>query len=205
MGSRRKEARDAKIPDHRHDAALEEVPLSRETIYRGRIIELALYTVRLPNGKTAPREVVHHPGAVAVLAVVDDARTPRIVLVRQYRLPLGRVTLEIPAGKREPGSAPLDDAKRELLEETGFTARSWRSLGVFYSSPGFADEAMHFYEAKDLTPGAARPDNDEFVDLVLYTLDEAKAAAARGEICDLKTMFALTLWENAERNARRLP
>ncbi|MBE3562624.1 MAG: NUDIX hydrolase [Hydrogenibacillus schlegelii] len=175
--------------------AFYERPLERTLLYRGRIIDVARYRVRLPDGREAEREVVHHPGAVAVLAVAEDGGRETIVLVRQYRFPLRRTTLEIPAGKLEPGADPLAEARRELAEETGFGAERWRKLGVFFSSPGFADEAMHLYEARGLVPGAPHPDADEFVRAERLTRDEAWAAVRRGEIVDLKTVLALLWWE----------
>lgn len=169
----------------------EEVTLSVEPIYNGRIISLEQHEVRLPSGKAAKREIVRHPGAVAVLALDGD----RMIVVEQYRKPLEKSQVEIPAGKLDPGEDPLEAAKRELSEETGYTCGSIRHIFSFYTSPGFADEQLHLYVAEELTPGDVHPDEDEFLDCFAVTLEEAKALIREGRMSDAKTIAAVYAWE----------
>ncbi|WP_070121599.1 NUDIX domain-containing protein [Bacillus marinisedimentorum] len=178
-----------------------EKTMAEQVIYEGKIIDLKLQEVRLPNGKTSKREIVKHPGAVAVIACTDEGR---LILVRQYRKPMDRVMVEIPAGKLEPGEEPLVTAKRELEEETGYIADSLEKIISFYTSPGFADELVHLYEAKGLKKGdgTAVLDADEFVDVMEVTLQEAGQLIENHEIYDAKTAYAvqyLQLKEAAER------
>ncbi len=174
---------------------------AEEVIYEGKIIDLKVQEVKLPNGKTSKREIVRHPGAVAVIAHTDEGK---LILVRQYRKPMDRTMVEIPAGKLEPGEDPLVTARRELEEETGYVADSMEEIIAFYTSPGFADELVHLYEAKGLKKGdgAAVLDEDEFVDVMEVTLQEAEQLIQTREIYDAKTAYAvqyLQLKEAAER------
>lgn len=139
----------------------EEPTISSKTIFQGKVVKLQVDEVRLPNGKTATRELVRHPGVVAVLPLTKDGK---MIVVEQYRKPLERSIVEIPAGKLEQGEDPLQCAHRELKEETGFTANQISHLCSFYTSPGFADELLHLYIAEELMEGQAKPDEDEFVD-----------------------------------------
>ncbi|MUG64934.1 NUDIX domain-containing protein [Paenibacillus campinasensis] len=175
---------------HVPNARLEETTLSTNNIFSGKIISLQVDTVRLPNGSTATREVVRHPGAVAVLALKDQ----KMLVVDQYRQPLGRCEVEIPAGKLEPGEDPLEAAKRELEEETGYTCGSIRKLHSFYTSPGFADEVIHLYLAEDLTRGDMNPDEDEFLEMAEITLEEAYQLIQEERISDAKTILAVYAW-----------
>jgi ADP-ribose pyrophosphatase len=168
----------------------EEVTIHTEPVFQGKVISLQVDRVRLPNGETATRELVKHPGAVAVLAVKDG----KIVLVEQYRKPLGRSQVEIPAGKLEPGEDPLEAAKRELEEETGYTCGSIRLLGSFATSPGFADEIIYLYVAEQLKAGNSNPDEDEFLDALELTYEEAVRFIAEGRIGDAKTIIAIQAW-----------
>ncbi len=170
-----------------------EKTVKSETIYQGKVIHLHLDEVQLPNGKSASREIVRHPGAVAIIAITPEKR---MVFVRQFRKPLDKTILEIPAGKLEKGEDPLDCAKRELIEETGYQAEEVNFVNKFYTSPGFADELLYIYEGTNLTAGVARPDEDEFVDLVELTLDEAFERIQTGEIIDAKTILAIYYWQN---------
>ncbi|NLB18097.1 MAG: NUDIX hydrolase, partial [Syntrophomonadaceae bacterium] len=128
-----------------------------EMIFAGRMIKLRSDTVVLPNGKEATRECIEHPGAVAIVALDEQER---VCMVRQYRYPVGQELLEIPAGKLSPGENPLDCARRELLEETGISAGHWEKLFSYYSTPGFCDEMLHMYLARDLSMGESQPDED---------------------------------------------
>jgi len=176
-----------KTPNH----PFAEATLSTRPVFSGKMISLEVSTVRLPDGRTATREIVRHPGAVGVLALHEG----RMIAVEQYRKPLERVQLEIPAGKLDPGEAPEKAALRELEEETGFRAGSVRHLLSFSTSPGFADEVLHLYFTDDVTPAEQRPDEDEFLSVELLTPEEAERALRDGRICDAKTMLALYAWK----------
>ena len=169
----------------------EEVTIKTDPIYEGRVISLQVDEVRLPNGETAVREIVKHPGAVALIALYEG----KMIVVEQYRKPLEKSQVEIPAGKLEPGEEPLEAAKRELVEETGFSCESLKHVCSFYTSPGFANEQLHLYFAQQLTPGKDNPDEDEFLDCFAITLDEAKELIAEGRISDAKTITAVYVWQ----------
>lgn len=177
----------------------DEPTIKSESVFTGNLINVQVDTVQLPNGKTATRELVKHPGAVAILAITDDNR---LVVVEQYRKPLERITTEIPAGKLEPAEDLMTCAKRELVEETGYTADTWTHLVSFYTSPGFADEQLHLFIAEDLQAGSARPDEDEFVTMKAITLDEAWDLMQSGHICDAKTVTAVYAWQHRLLNNR---
>jgi len=178
---------------------LYEKTIASQSIYEGKIIRVKVDEVLLPNGKTAKREIVRHPGAVAVLPLTDDGK---LVTVRQFRKALEKTIVEIPAGKLEPGEEPLVCAARELEEETGYTADRFEHLSSFYTSPGFADELLHVYVATGLKKGASRPDEDEFVEILELTLEEARELHKSGDICDAKTVVSLFAWENRLLRAR---
>jgi ADP-ribose pyrophosphatase len=161
-------------------------------VYDGKIIKVKVDDVELPNGKTAKREIVNHPGAVAVMAITEENK---MIMVRQFRKPLERMLIEIPAGKLEPGEEPAVCAHRELQEETGYTCQQLRHQASFYTSPGFADEIVHLYRAENIQPGPARPDEDEFVELIHVTLEEAEQLIANGDIRDAKTILAVYAWK----------
>lgn len=174
----------------------DEPTIRRDTIFTGKLIEVYVDHVRLPDGNIATRELVTHPGAVAVLPLTDDNR---LVVVEQYRKALEKVTVELPAGKLEKGEEPLACAKRELKEETGYVASRWTHLVSFYTSPGFADEYIRLFVAKGLEQHQARPDEDEFVQAREITLDEAFSLIASADICDAKTVTAIYAWQSWER------
>ncbi|MBX6395920.1 MAG: NUDIX hydrolase [Alicyclobacillaceae bacterium] len=176
----------------------EERTISAKKIFDGRIVTLEVHEVALPNGARATREVVRHPGAVAVLA---ETATGRVILVEQYRYAIGRVSTEIPAGKLEPGEDPLACAKRELEEETGYKADHWEFVCRFYTSPGFADEVMYLYHATGLIPGSSRPDEDEFLRISDMSAEEVERGLDAGIFCDAKTMVALEWWLRHRRRA----
>lgn len=169
----------------------EETTIQTESIFNGRVISLQVDTVNLPNGKIATREIVKHPGAVAVLALHEG----KMIVVEQFRKPLERSLVEIPAGKLDPGETPLEAAKRELEEETGFCSESLRLISSFYTSPGFANEIIHLYVAEDLVPGEVHLDEDEFLDIELITLEQAQQLIADGRIRDAKTITAVYAWQ----------
>ncbi|WP_423799008.1 NUDIX domain-containing protein [Neobacillus sp. SAB-20_R2A] len=169
---------------------LEEKTLKSEEIFSGKIISLHLQEVELPNGKTSKREIIKHPGAVAILAVTPENK---IIMVEQYRKALERTIVEIPAGKLEKGEEPASCARRELEEETGYVCESLELLTSFFTSPGFADEIVHVYLAKGLTKkeDSAALDEDEFVNLEELTLEEALQYVKEQKIYDAKTIYAV--------------
>ncbi|QDH19565.1 NUDIX domain-containing protein [Saccharibacillus brassicae] len=168
-----------------------ETTVGSEPIFDGKIIKVQIDTVELSDGTQAKREIVKHPGAVAVLAI----RGGKLLVVEQFRQPLGRTEIEIPAGKLEPGEDPREAAARELEEETGYRAPELLHLSSFYTSPGFADEIIHFYAAENLTEGTLHPDEDEFLELTEITLEEAFGHIRAGRISDAKTLMAVYAWQ----------
>ncbi len=144
--------------------------------------------VRLPSGREATREYVVHPGAVLIVPVLPDGR---LVLERQFRYPIGKVMLEFPAGKIDPHETPLATAKRELIEEAGYSAGTWRRLGTIHPEIGYSTEVIELYLATDLTHVGAQLDEGEFLDVVPMTKDELLAAFDRGDVTDGKTVAAL--------------
>ncbi len=170
------------------DSELVEEPISSEEIFNGKIVHLFRDTVRLPNGKPATREVMRHPGAAAVVAMTDEGN---VILVRQYRHPFSQVMLEIPAGKLDPGEDPLVCARRELLEETGYVAAEFTSLGVLYPSVAVLDEKIHLFLAKGLTFHATNPDADEFLHIEERPLKVLVADILAGDVPDGKTQTAV--------------
>ena len=173
----------------------EEKTIQTKRVFKGKVISLQVDDVLLPNGKESKREIVKHPGAVAVIALTAD---DRIVFVEQYRKPLERSLLELPAGKMEPNEAAEKTARRELEEETGYTTDSLTYITSFYTSPGFADELIHLYYTDWLIrlkePVAL--DEDEFVEVRYLTLEEAEQCVVNQEIYDAKTAYALLYLRN---------
>lgn len=167
---------------------LREKTLESEQLFNGRIIKVYRDTVELPNGKTAFREVVRHPGGVIILPIDGNGC---VRMVRQFRYPFGRTILEIPAGKLEYGEEPFSVAQRELGEEIGATAGHWTALGSILPTPGFCDEVHYLWLARDLTFGETHPDEDEFLEQVTLPFEEAFAMAADGRLQDSKTVAAL--------------
>ncbi len=170
---------------------LQEKTISTEPVFSGKVISLQIDTVELPDGTQATREIVRHPGAVAVLAVKDG----RLLLVDQYRQAMARCELEIPAGKLEKGENPLEAARRELQEETGYRCGKLTQLHSFYTSPGFADEIIHLYLAEELTEGEMSPDEDEFLEVIEASFDEVQQYIEEGRIADAKTILAAYIWQ----------
>lgn len=172
---------------------LREECLHEETVFEGRMIRLNRDIVRLPNGVETTREVVRHPGAVALVALAGD----ELLLVRQYRYPIDQETLEIPAGKIDPGETPEVCANRELREETGYQG-TLTHLGTFYSTPGFTDEIMHLYCARDLIWAPLTADEDEFLRVVRIPWGEALRKAQNGEFNDAKTILGILMQAGKE-------
>lgn len=172
------------------DAHLREERVHTEQVFDGCLLDVRRDTVRLPNGGTAVREYVVHPGAVMVVPLLDDGR---LVIERQFRYPLGRVMLEFPAGKIDAGEPPLACAVRELSEETGYRAAEWARAGILHNAIGYSNEGIEVWFARGLTGGERRLDDAEFLDVATATLDELLALAQRGELTDAKTLIGL-LW-----------
>lgn len=168
---------------------LEEKQLKAEYIYKGKIINMRRDEALLPDGSTAAREVVEHPGGVCVAALTEDEQ---LLFVRQYRYPYSEVILELPAGKRDHnGENPLECGMRELKEETGATADRFIPLGELYPTPGYCGEVIWIYFADGLTIGEQQPDEDEFLDVVKIPLERAAQMVLSGEIKDAKTQVAV--------------
>ena len=168
---------------------LREKQLKAEYIYKGKIINVRLDDAELPDGKTAKREIVEHPGGVCVAALTDQNE---ILMVRQFRYPYSEVILEIPAGKRNsPDEEPLLCGKRELKEETGAEAENFIFLGELYPTPGYCGEILYMYAATKLTFGDTNPDEDEFLEHLRIPLDKAVDMIMNNELKDAKTQAAI--------------
>jgi len=162
--------------------------MTSKPIYAGRVVKLNLETVTLPNGATVELEVIHHPGAAAVVPVREDGA---VLLIHQYRHAVGGYIYELPAGKLDPGEDPKDCAARELEEEIGLRASSLEHLVTFYTTPGFTDEVIYVYLASGLTPGRQKLDTDEVLEVVAFPLEDALAKIRDGTIRDGKTIVGL--------------
>ncbi|MBF2629728.1 NUDIX hydrolase [Listeria seeligeri] len=174
--------------------SLEEKTLHSEMLFKGNIIELQVDEVELPNGEHSKREIIKHPGAVAIIPFSADGS---MYLVEQFRKPLEKTIIEIPAGKMEEGEEPIITAKRELEEETGFQSDDFTYLTSFYTSPGFANELLHIFVARDLrkVEKPLKQDADEFLNLVKVMPDEAEQLMQQQLIHDAKTMYAMEYWK----------
>lgn len=162
-----------------------EKTLASRREFQGRLLKLDVDEVELPNGHRSVREVVRHPGGVCVLPLHDDGT---VTVVRQFRYPYAQVVTELPAGKLEPGEDPFDAIRRELSEETGYTAREWHDMGLFYPTPGYTDERLHLYFARGLEAGAVHPDDDEFLEGERVSLDALVDQVLSGQLVDGKTI-----------------
>lgn len=167
---------------------LTEKTLSKKNIYSGKIIDVDVDEVLLPNGETSKREIVNHTGAVAVCALTPENK---VVFVKQYRKPVEKVLLEIPAGKLEEGEHPKEAAHRELEEETGYIAKDLELIADVYTSPGFANEKISIYFTDELSKGNVHLDPDEFVEQVELSIDEINDLVTNLKITDAKTLIAL--------------
>lgn len=166
--------------------------MAREIVHVGRKIRVALDVTTTPSGETIRRDMILHPGAVVILPVLD---AEHICLLRNFRFVVDKTLLELPAGTLEPGEPLEEAAKRELLEETGYTAKRWRYLQYFYASPGVLDEKLHLFVAEDLTPGPNRPEADEQLEPITMRFEEALRLCLAGGIRDAKTITAILLWD----------
>ncbi|ENH97398.1 NUDIX hydrolase [Gracilibacillus halophilus YIM-C55.5] len=169
---------------------LHETTIHTTSIFNGKVINVQVDDVTLPNGETSKREIVKHPGAVGIIPITKDNK---IVMVKQYRKPLNKTLMEIPAGKLESGEAPEATAIRELEEETGYTSDHLEYVTSFYTSPGFADEIIYLYKTNHLerVEDKLDMDEDEFVEIVEVTLEEAEELVREQVIHDAKTAYAI--------------
>jgi ADP-ribose pyrophosphatase len=176
--------------------------VTRRTIYRGKVLSLALDDVIEPGGVRARREVVRHSGSVAVLALREDGR---VYLVRQYRYPVDDALWELPAGRLDNGESPEEAAQRELQEEIGYRARELRKVAAFYTTPGFCDEAMHVFRATSLERSVAKGDEDERIEVRAFPLPELDSMIRRGEIREGKTLVAILMELRAQAGPVPVP
>ncbi|TYP54256.1 NUDIX domain-containing protein [Thermosediminibacter litoriperuensis] len=167
-----------------------EVTINSKNIYSGKILKLRLDEVKLPNGKTSTREIVEHPGAVAIVAIDDDGS---VLMVRQYRKPVEEELLEIPAGKLEDNEDVRACAQRELIEETGYRAENLVHIIDFYTSPGFSNEKMSLFIGRNLKKAAGKADEDEYIKMEKIPFEQAVKMAYSGELKDAKTIVGLFL------------
>lgn len=173
------------------DEALIETGISSENIFDGNLLHVRRDTVKLPNGKTATREWIKHPGASSVIPMLKDGS---VILVKQYRYPVGKITLEVPAGKLDaPDEDPLVCAERELSEETGYTADKIEKLTTIATTVGFSNEYIHLYIATGLHSGKQHTDDDEFINVVKVPLQEAVAMVNDGRIIDAKSVVSILM------------
>jgi ADP-ribose pyrophosphatase len=172
------------------DAHLRELTVSSEQVWQGRFLDVRRDTVALPNGAHTTREYILHNGAVMVVPILDDGR---LVMERQFRYPLRRVMLEFPAGKIDDGESPFVCGVRELEEETGYRAREWARAGLLHNAMAYSDEGIEIWFARGLTRGAAKLDDEEFLEIVTHSEAEIEALCANGGITDAKSLIGL-LW-----------
>jgi len=167
---------------------MEEKIIQSETLYDGRVVRLDIHQVELPNGEQSKREVVVHPGAVAIVAVEGD---DMLLMVKQFRLPAGKIVMEIPAGTLDPNETPENCAIRELQEETGYKPGKLESIGGIYTAPGYTTEYIHLFIAHDLIQSSLDPDADEFIEVERVSLVDALKMIASGDIEDGKTVTGI--------------
>ncbi len=167
--------------------------ISSRVVYRGPAFSATTDMVVEPSGVRARRDIVHHSGSVVILAVDESRREPKVLLERQYRHAAQRYLWELPAGRIDKGEKGLPAAKRELMEETGYSAKRWKRILHFWASPGFVAEAMTIYLARDLQPGTARPEEDEVITVEFFSLSQAARMVFENRIQDAKTICGV-LW-----------
>jgi ADP-ribose pyrophosphatase len=178
--------------------------LSSKLAFKGKVFNVFTDTLVEPSGHCNTRDVIHHNGSVVMLAV-DESKNPAdpdVILERQYRHAAGQYLIELPAGSRNAGEAPLAAAKRELIEETGYRARRWKMLIRYFASPGFLGEWMQIYLARDIREGTATPELDEQIEVLHMPLSQAMKMIAEGKIHDGKTLIGLSLYDAARRDGR---
>ena len=175
---------------------LSEAQLASVQVYDGRLLQVYRDEVALPDGKSSIREYIKHPGAVVILALNDEQE---VILERQHRYALRRDFIELPAGKFDPGEDDLSCAKRELLEETGYTAREWQYLTTLYPCIGYADERLVYFLARGLTQVGHARDADEFLEVFSLPMQQALEKIQTGEICEAKTVAGLFWLEKVLR------
>jgi ADP-ribose pyrophosphatase len=175
--------------------------ISSKLAYKGRVVNVYADTVEEPNGLIFKRDVIRHNGSVVILAIDEsvDPKNPTIILERQYRHAVGEFLLELPAGRIEPNEPPLAAAKREMIEETGYRAKSWTRLTKYFASPGFLGESMHIYLARDIRAGEAQPEADEQIEIRRISFSDAMDLVASGKIHDGKTLIGLLLLQERLR------
>lgn len=169
-----------------------EKTLKSETRYKGKVVNLDILTVELPNGRESIREVVRHPGAAMVVPIAEDGH---VIMVRQFRKPVEKVCLEMPAGKLDAGEDPIECAKRELKEETGCTAKNIEYITYIDTTPGFSDEKIHIFVATGLEEGDVQPDTDEFVEVRKLKVEDIIKLIYQGDINDAKTIIGAFIAE----------
>ena len=179
-------------------AHLRETPVHSSRVYRGSFLDVRRDEVRLPDGGSAFREYIVHPGAVMVVPMLDDGR---LIVERQYRYPVARVMLEFPAGKLEFGEPPLDCAMRELAEETGYRAAEWARAGLLHNAIAYSTEGIEIWFARGLSLGERSLDQGEFVDVDTSTLEAMESLAQQGALTDVKTLVGM-MWLRAWRKGR---
>jgi ADP-ribose pyrophosphatase len=172
--------------------------IATRRIYNGRVLDVDVDTVRFPNGQTGELEMIRHPGAAAVVPVLsaDGVADPQLLLIRQYRYAAGGPIWEVPAGRLEEGESPEACAQRELLEETGATAGRWERLTTIYTTPGFTDERIHLFAARDLIvkPQETQREPDEFMEVKAVPISQALAMIRDGEVVDAKSVVAVLFY-----------
>ena len=168
------------------DSHLRETRIDGELAYDGHFLKVTRDRIKLPDGSESVRELIRHPGAVVILPLLPDGR---VLLERQFRYPNDRVFIEFPAGKIDPGEDPLASAKRELEEETGYTAKEWNFVCTIHNAIAYSDEHLDIFLARDLTAGEAKLDEGEFLELFTATVPELLELVRKGEITDVKTII----------------
>lgn len=181
--------------------------ISSKLSYKGKVFNVYTDTVIEPGGHRNTRDVIRHSGSVVILGVDESTETgnpadPIVIMERQYRHAAGQFLIELPAGRRDPGEAPLAAAKREMIEETGYRAKRWTMMIRYFASPGFLGEWMQIYLARDIRHGLATPELDEQIEVLRVPLSDAMRMVAGGEIHDGKTLIALSLYDAARRAGR---
>ncbi len=167
--------------------------VSSKVVYEAPVFYVTSERVVEPSGVQVRRDLIRHPGSVVIMPLDESGRTPRVLLIRQYRYAAGQPLWEFPAGRIDEGETELQGAKRELVEETGYSAREWKRAIYYYASPGFMDETMAIYLARDLVKGKAKPEEDEFITSRLFPVEQAVEMVMSGKIIDGKTISGI-LW-----------